>query len=372
MRQLAALFSWSGNPVHLVGFGDQGTREIAGLDARVATTTLPNRVTWFQRQVLGALGQNGSFSARRALVRFVRGLLTTGQPGARGLLLYNQDPWLSMRLADVCKAARIPFLQQYAELHVAQDFRARWLQGYFLREQMHMRLAPRRADGNLVISSWLRDRVELEGGRNILRLPAFVDVDFWDAAIGLAPNRRVPGRIVYVGEGARRDCLETIIAAAALSRKWSPKIELRLVGLSGKRGRALRNHEGVITMPRLNHAELACEYSAAAATILLRSDDQSSRACFPTRLGEMLLGGAPVILSDMPDYNLEFVHGLNAYLVNPSDLQGIARCMVAATSGDEENDRIGAAGRLVARTRLNPKCHLAAVAQWLDRACGKP
>ncbi len=342
------------------------------LDPAVALERVPNPTGKLERRWLGLIGQEGSAAGRRALLAAVQRRIQAEGATLRGVLLYNQDPVLATRLHRMCGASGILFLQQYAELHVAADYRARWLQGYYLREQLHLRKVPALAAGNIVISSTLSELVARHGARHILRLPSFADADFWPRAIAGAAREKIPGRVLYAGEGARRDCLETVLRAAALCRTRGQAVSLRLVGLSsGARGdcgglaETLGISAHVSMEGRLDHAGLAREYAESSATILLRSDDRSSRACFPTRLGELLLAGGPVILSDIPDYNLELRNGVNALFVNPRSVEDVARGLAEAAGTNERNACIGAAGAEFARTRLSVGSYVTAVTPWL-------
>ncbi|MBL9188094.1 MAG: glycosyltransferase [Opitutaceae bacterium] len=373
-KQLAALFVRAGCTVRLMGFGEEGADREPEKDSEAphAVECVPDHVGRLMRRILGAIGQEGGFAARSALVAAAQRAVAGARRGPCFVLLYNQDPFLAVRLARVCAEAGAHFLQQYAELHVAADYRARWLQGYYLRERLHFQAVPRWAAGNLVISSTLRELAARRGARNIFVLPSFVDAAAWERAIAGAGRNKIPGRVLYAGEGARRDCLGMIIAAAGHCRRRGLDITLRLVGLTPRRARECHAlaavaglGEAMTIAGRIGHAELAVEYAEAAAAVLLRSDDRSSRACFPTRLGELLLAG-PVLLSDIPDYNLRFAHGVNAYLADPNRVESVAEELAALVVSGERNDRVAAAGRDLARTVLNIGHYAADARRWLE------
>ena len=372
-HQLASLLARSGREVRLLGFGESRHAAYLGLDSAVRLDLVPDHASAASRLWGGAIGRIGGTVARRELCQRVAGWLAQ-RAGSAAVVLYNQDPLLAGEILRLCRDAGVPFVQQFAEMHIAADYPARWLYPYYLREQLHLRRVPRRADGNLVISSTLRDLVERAGGREVLQLPSFVDAGAWQERIARHTGGPEPGRVVYAGEGARRDCLQTMIQAAAVARKRGVKLTLRMVGLAERARRAGASlaakcglRDACEFVGRIGPDQLAGEYARASALLLLRTDDQSSRACFPTRLGEMLLTGRPVIMSDIPDYNLMFAHRRNAYLAAPESVESVADCLREALQSDGRPSAIGAAGRQVALTRLNIDSYRSLVGEWLER-----
>jgi glycosyltransferase involved in cell wall biosynthesis len=370
-QQFASLFAGAGCEVQLLGFGPPKSGAIAGLDMRVAVTTISDSASSVVARLRSLLGQNGSLKARRALIQRIGEILIESH-GPRAVLLYNQDPWIAIQVTKLCRRHGADFIQQFAEMHLPEDYPIGRMHGHYIRERLHLRLVPRRANANIVISSTLRELVRQRGGQNLLELPSFVDAEYWDKSLAACQQKTIPRQVLYVGAGARRDDLKSALLAVVRCRANNQLINLHLVGLHPSVQRSCAKwakrdgiRDQVEILGRIDQDALEREYVAASAMLLLRTDDLSSRACFPTRLGEMLLASKPVIMSSIPDYNLHFRDRENAYLVESGDVESISQALSAASEPSAGNDRIGSNGRAVALTKLNVMTYVPAIRKLL-------
>lgn len=92
----------------------------------------------------------------------------------------------------------------------------------------------------------------------------------------------------------------------------------------------------------------------AAMTIIYKSDNLQTRNCFPTKLGEMLMSGIPVITTTVGDANLYLENGKNAFIIEPEDEVMLIECMKLILGSPIEAKTIGKAGKLVAEKYFNP------------------
>ena len=92
----------------------------------------------------------------------------------------------------------------------------------------------------------------------------------------------------------------------------------------------------------------------AAMTIIYKSDNLQTRNCFPTKLGEMLMSGIPVITTTVGDANLYLENGKNAFIIEPEDEVMLIECMKLILDNPIEAKTIGKAGKLVAEKYFNP------------------
>ncbi len=362
-RQLARLFATAGARVHLIGYRSPDVRVetiAAALAADGVTTTLIARdAASVGHRLRYTLGRPWSAAEREALLREIRAAVATTRADA--LVLYNQDAIAARVMASLCQELRVAFVQQYAEAHVAADFPLGPLNGRWRSERAHLQSAPRLARGHIVISRWLEEAVRARGGLETLLLPSFVDVEEWEQRFAASPPSIASGEphLVYVGDGARRDCLPLISEALGLVRQCGFLCRASFVGVASA--------DGVECFPRAAPAQLAAHYRSADAFILLRTDDQSSRACLPTRLGELLLTGRPVIVSDLPDYNRYVRDHENGYVVRAASAAAVADAIQAALPRTSHNAEIGRCGRATALERFDWRAYRGEVASWLTR-----
>lgn len=92
----------------------------------------------------------------------------------------------------------------------------------------------------------------------------------------------------------------------------------------------------------------------AAMTIIYKSDNLQTRNCFPTKLGEMLICGIPVITTTIGDANIYLRDGINAFIVNPNDDNKLLQKMKYILDNPLESKKIGKAGKKVAEISFNP------------------
>ena len=91
----------------------------------------------------------------------------------------------------------------------------------------------------------------------------------------------------------------------------------------------------------------------AAVLALARPDSQQARNGFPTKLGEYLLSGNPVVVTKTGDIPLFLEDRVSAYLVEPDDIEGFARKLTMALKDKDAAMRIGRAGYEVAMKNFN-------------------
>ena len=92
----------------------------------------------------------------------------------------------------------------------------------------------------------------------------------------------------------------------------------------------------------------------AAMTIIYKSDNIQTRNCFPTKLGEMLIYGIPVITTTVGDANYYLEDGKSALIIKPDDEDSLVQCIRFILDNPAEAKRIGLAGRDVALKYFNP------------------
>ena len=92
----------------------------------------------------------------------------------------------------------------------------------------------------------------------------------------------------------------------------------------------------------------------ATMTIIYKSDNLQTRNCFPTKLGEMLISGIPVITTTVGDANLYLEDGKNAFIIEPDDEDTLVRDIKLLLDNKTLAKTIGEAGRSVALKNFNP------------------
>jgi glycosyltransferase involved in cell wall biosynthesis len=371
VRALAAGLSTAGAAVQVVGYLDRGHPDPGG----GALTTVVHGVPYIRYQEPESTarqprstgwgwlrGSARTWEARRVLDHAAAFLRESSGPQA--VMLYNQRPVEAWRLGNMSSAHRALFVQQYAEMQLQGDFERGWRDGHYLRQQCHIRLIPRRASLNLAISSWLVKRCAAAGGQRQLLVPALLDPDA-SRRIPVPRPAGGPPVLTYMGAGARRDLIPEIMRAVAVASKAMPTLRLRLVGLGKGAVRAAQAwaaEHGIVDRCEIHgwveeRSVLEGLLESSSAFILMRPDDQSSRACFPTRLPEYLSTGRPVVLSDVGDLRLHLRDSIDAFFSPPGDIAGTASAIVRCLADPATASAVGLRGWQAARREFCPDHH---------------
>lgn len=92
----------------------------------------------------------------------------------------------------------------------------------------------------------------------------------------------------------------------------------------------------------------------AAMTIIYKSDNLQTRNCFPTKLGEMLISGIPVITTTVGDSNLYLDNGKNAFIFEPDNEDILIQNIHTVLTDKKKAESVGIEGKKVAKKYFNP------------------
>jgi glycosyltransferase involved in cell wall biosynthesis len=306
----------------------------------------------------------GSGRLNAAAVRSMEADLVV-MAGARQVdvvIFYNQDLQFAWQIYRTCRRLRIPFVQQYAEIHEARDYPTGWRNTYWLAERAHLHVMPRYADGALVISraltAWVADHARHPSHPSIL-LPTIAEVPPAEPR-----EMGVELRLLCVSAGARRDSVPVLLDAVHLLQLRGVTVHLQVVGLSKSALESLnayRRNLGVEHCVHLGGFVPEAEFDRMVANtdvnILAQTDDVSSRSCFPSRLCELFSSSAPVILSNVGDLMVYFRDGQDCLFVIPGSADSLADKLLWIHENRASAAVIGRNGNIAARNAFAPELH---------------
>ena len=224
-----------------------------------------------------------------------------------------------------------------------------WREG-FLKCWLEVYILPMLFDGAICISDVLVDFWRQHGrkGCPVLKVPMTVDVEAVDAI----PCRNNDSHVPYIcyagGMTEAKDGVETLKRAFSIVKEKHPSVELRLVN-------------------GIPHDDAIAIMKGAECLVLARPDSMQARAGFPTKLGEYLATGRPVVVTRTGEIDRYLKDGESAYLAEPGNVSEIARQMEAVLNDPVKAMRIGTAGREVALGSFDWHVHQEALMQWLKR-----
>lgn len=92
----------------------------------------------------------------------------------------------------------------------------------------------------------------------------------------------------------------------------------------------------------------------ATMTVIYKSDNLQTRNCFPTKLGEMLINGIPVITTTIGDANMYLKDNESAFIIEPDDEDALIQKMKYILNHPIEAKKVGMAGQKVAKKSFDP------------------
>ena len=169
--------------------------------------------------------------------------------------------------------------------------------------------------------------------------------------------------IAYCGTASNnKDGVDQLIKSFAIVVKKHPDYKLYIIGSTPSRKqrfgnldlvRSLGIEKNVVFTGVVPSCEMPQILKDAEILALDRPDNQQAKYGFPTKLGEYLLTGNPVVITRVGDIPLFLNNEESALLSEPDKLESFAEKLCWAIEHSEEAKRIGATGRIVAEQSFN-------------------
>jgi len=275
--------------------------------------------------------------------------------GVDAILLYSAAPSTGWFFSRVSRSVRAVYALDLAEMpyHSMAPGAAREA-----RQERYGRGFIRRFDLVVAITRYLAGYAKpyLRPGADAIVIPIMVDCNEYRSDQSPATNPRL---VTYVGMlNEQKDGVTTLMTAFSRVAADLPDLCLRLVGDSDEARvsnipefRRVAAELGVADRVefagQVRRDEIPAYLADSSVLVLARPSSQRAEAGFPTKLGEYLASGRPVVVtrtSDIPEY---LTDGESAYLAPPNDVDALAERLRSALAGPGAA-AIGAAGRLVA------------------------
>lgn len=270
---------------------------------------------------------------------------------AGAVVYYGHSPLMLASLRRLTRRWGVPLVLHLVEWPAAHPHAS-------LRTAVSARafcaMAFRVPDAVIVISHWLQAKAP--PGLPVFRLPILVpmtDAPRDTTSRGVA--RTEPPQVVFCADlnGYLEDAR---LAIEAVGAAGLPDLHLVLVGRASPASReAIREaaeradltHRVHLRTDFLPDAELRELYQKAAALLAPLRDDDRSKARFPSKLGEYLMSGTPVVSSAVGEVARHLVDRQSAFLAPPGDATALGTALRGAVTSSEA-PRVGAAGRTLA------------------------
>ena len=234
-------------------------------------------------------------------------------------------------------------------------------------------------DGCLAISTYLKDYCEahVRSGAAVLVVPILVDVSEFTGAED--EDLTIDERVVYCGSLSHPQSVSVIETFAAVADEF-PGLRAQLIGGSRRPAaegelRELARELGVADRVefagRVAREDLIRLLRTARVLVLPRSRDAAAEAAaaaaLPTKVGEYLATGRPVVVSAAGDIPRYLTDGVDAYLAPSTDVEAFSERLRYALSHPAEADLVGKRGRETARESFDPVSHGARILAFADQ-----
>ncbi len=190
-----------------------------------------------------------------------------------------------------------------------------------------------------------------------LHVPMVVDFDRFKR------NTKPEKTILYCGIlNDSKDGINILIESFGVISEGFPDYKLILIGKSKKedelfaykkRVDELNLSDRVIFRGELSNQEIPEEISKSEILVLPRPDSIQARHGFPTKLGEYLATGNPVVTTFVGEIPLYLKDRINAYLANPGSIESLVEKLREVLSSPEKAKVVGENGRETAKIFFN-------------------
>ncbi len=219
----------------------------------------------------------------------------------------------------------------------------------------------KKLDGLFVISENLKTYFSSQGidERKIHVLNMTVDSTRFDGLVKQTTERY----IAYCGNASNsKDGVDQLIKAFAITSQTHPNVKLYVIGPKPKDGQAFPNlalatelgiADKVVFTGMVNSKDIPRLLRNAEICALDRPDNVQAKYGFPTKLGEYLLTGNPVVITSVGNIPQFLEDGVSAYIAAPECPESFAQKLNQALDYPKEACQIGKKGRDVALQQFN-------------------
>lgn len=312
------------------------------------------------------------FEFMGALWRTIR-LLATERPKYQVLIVVSNSLLLIYPLWLTCRLCGIKIVQEKGEYPFVlnkKSFLGRLYARFYVNTTYKL------FDGLIIITHILADYFKDKVSRRcrILIMPMTVDTSRFENCAA----SDVPGDyIAYCGDvGGNKDGVQNLVEAFSYVQSQYPDVKLLLIGGSLEAG-ALdklkeyvkrRQISNVIFYGKVAREKIPPLLQGAKVLALARPSSLQSQGGFPTKLGEYLATGNPVVITRVGEIPM-YLNDSNAFTVEPDDNVAFANRIMDVLGNYKAACQIGRQGRKLATSVFDYRAQSYNLMLYLKEMC---
>lgn len=307
------------------------------------------------------------FGALRKITKRVR------KGGYDAAILISNSLLLIYPLWLACKRGKVKFLQEKSEFPFVL-MKKGFLHGLYAK--MYVNTTYRLFDGLIVMTKplmeYFKDKVRKDC--KLLEMPMTVDTERF--AIERTESE-YGDYIAYCGNMAgKKDGVLNLIEAFNLASSKIGDVKLLLIGGSSNQDDWNRivdyvkqtGNQRIVMFGKATREQMPSLLKNAKALALARPSSLQSEGGFPTKLGEYLATGNPVIVTAVGDIP-QYLNETNAFVVEPDNNEAFAATLEKMFANYEQAVAIGKGGQELAQTIFSSKEQSKRLFNYLESVC---
>lgn len=232
-----------------------------------------------------------------------------------------------------------------------------------IQQLLHYKLNYKLCDGMMVMTNALVDfyKDKVRKKVRITRIPMSVEFERFNEIV-LYNKIEKNDFLTYCGNEAKVDGIDIIITAFWKIHNRFPHIYLRIIGDLGdetnilkQKAKQLNIQEKIIFTGRISRDEVPNYLKSSRLLLLARKKSKIAEGAFPTKLGEYLSSGIPVLVTDVGEISNYLKDKVNAFICKPDDVDSFAAKIIEALSNPELSTRVGLEGKKLAQREFHYK-----------------
>ena len=327
------LFRSLGYDVHVIALRSK--------ESKYSTSTAYRFETFsFQIVTTKSTSSLDSFIGSKELIRSTKAYIEGHKVDA--FFLVSFEPYFRKMIGRLKKTGAPIYIDQCEWMDVS-SYRLRYIDWRYIRRNWLINKGYKKVDGVVSISRLLNQHFCDLGVRTV-RVPTILDVEN-ASYTETVTNKKI--NIVYSGNPSHsKEYLKPMIQLLAENETFRERFRFEICGpseqkvianIGGDRKLLDKAGDSVVIRGMVPQEKMPKLLQNAWFQLFIRPNRRSSNAGFPTKLGESMMNGTPVITNDTGDISLYLQDGVNGFLLDDNSIDALRNTLerVLTLSSDE-------------------------------------